>query len=246
MRHLLRELGPFRYILSGYTIAITALIAIVWPTPANAILTYSIFQQGGDVRLDASGSLELPGVAFDTGPFSTCSITIYNKPCYPFIDVARGSLGTYSGPIGSTDSTQSSYAYLLSGPTSFGLGVGAGTVSGEYLSGARTLLCGGCNFRVPTIALEQGIGSGDTITSSVIFRNTTLAALGLYSEGLVGEWTLQPHDGSDPYTAFDKVRVVVSSGGSSGVDVPAPLGFLGVLSAFHWSRKLRKRVEARK
>jgi hypothetical protein len=85
--------------------------------------------------------------------------------------------------------------------------------------------------------------SGGGIELSFIFRNINLSGLGIHSAGLIAEWTLQPQGLGDPYTAFDKVRLVVGNSPNNIPEAPAPLGIMGGLAAFQHSRKLRNRLK---
>jgi len=94
----------------------------------------------------------------------------------------------------------------------------------------------------PRFGIDTGYTPGTSITSAATFNSQTLAGLGFTTTGLLGTWTPQPLDGSDPYTAFDTIQVVISAPPSPSTAVPGPLPLLGAGAAFGWSRRLRKRI----
>jgi len=77
--------------------------------------------------------------------------------------------------------------------------------------------------------------------SEAVFNGKSLADFGITTSGLLGTWTLQPADGSDPYTANDTINLIA---GPPSAAVPGPLPLLGAGAAFGWSRRLRKRIAA--
>ncbi|MFN7900745.1 MAG: hypothetical protein ACK5N0_13995 [Synechococcaceae cyanobacterium] len=94
--------------------------------------------------------------------------------------------------------------------------------------------------------IDSNYISGDPISSSATFNNTTLTGLGFtITSGEIGVWTLQPYGSSDPYTAYDKIKVVLGAPPASPAPVPGPLPLLGVGSAFGFSRRLRRRAARR-
>jgi len=50
--------------LTAAGLVVSALAVATYQPPAKAILTYSIFQEGGDVIVTTSGSLILPDLAY--------------------------------------------------------------------------------------------------------------------------------------------------------------------------------------
>ena len=126
--------------------------------------------------------------------------------------------------------------YRIQGPKSFNgtVGTPADSVSGilTYLLGAAT---------PPVFAIDPGYTPGTPITSTATFNSTTIGGLGFTTTGLLGTWTLQPLDGSDPYTANDTIELVIAAPPSAAV--PGPLPLLGAGAAFGWARRLRKRTQ---
>jgi hypothetical protein len=192
---------------------------------AKAVLTYNIFESGGDVVVQASGSLALP-----------------SSP--PLASVGCGSIdtGLFNGGISSafagicTGTGSLLDAYGVTGPESFD-----GTVdidSGSSTSLLSTLLIGDPDFTSsvfgisPFFAISPGYSSGAPIASSSVFAGQTLASLGFtINSGLIGTWTLAG--------TRDTIQLVL---GSPSASVPGPLPLLGAGAAFGWSRRLRRRI----
>ena len=158
-----------RSILPALPAALALVAAGSWQ-PAQALLTYNIFEtSGGDVVVETSGSLNLGA---STGAVSCTSGFIIS-----------------SAAIICTGPGQTSPVYALSGPSSFN-----GTVfnlSASANSGITTLLNGNSN----SFGIDAGYTSGTPIVSSATISNTTLAGLGFTTTGLIGTWTL--NDGGD-------------------------------------------------
>jgi hypothetical protein len=192
---------------------------------AKAVLTYNIFESGGDVVVQASGSLALP-----------------SSP--PLASVGCGSIATglLNGGI------NSSFAGICTGPGSLLDAYGVtgsesfdGTVSidsGSSTSALSTLLIGdpvfsGSEFGIsPFFAISPRYSSGAPIASSSVFAGQTLAGLGFtINSGLIGTWTLAG--------TGDTIQLVL---GSPSAQVPGPLPLLGAGAAFCWSRRLRRRI----
>jgi len=188
---------------------------------AKAALTYYIFESAGNVEVQAVGSLLLPN---SSQPMSSCGAV----PGGAIISV---SALLCAGPEGSAD------IFNIQGPTSFNGTVGI--LPADTVSGIPTFLVGSQSSKL--FAIDIGYAFGTPITSTATFNSTTLAGLGFTTTGLLGTWTLQPKDGSDPYTANDTIQVVI--GAPPPASVPGPLPLLGAGAAFGWARHLRKRTQ---
>jgi hypothetical protein len=187
---------------------------------AKALLTYYISENAGNVEVQAVGSLLLPNSILT----SDCSL------------VPGGAIISSTAVI-CTGTDRTMNVYLHQGPTSFN-----GTVfisPADSVSGIPTALSGTSGF--PIFAIDPGYTPGTPITSTATFNSTTLGALGFTTTGLLGTWTLQPADGSDPYTANDTIQVVI--GAPPPASVPGSLPLLGAGAAFGWARRLRKRTQ---
>ena len=158
-----------RSILPALPAALAVVAAGSWQ-PAQALLTYNIFEtSGGDVVIETSGSLNLGAPVFNT--FCAGNGFIISQDAY-----------LCTGPL------QTVPAYKLTGPASFN-----GTVFqlASSASGITTYLEGASG----SIAIDPAYVSGTPIVSSATFSNTTLAGLGFTTTGLIGTWTLT--DGGD-------------------------------------------------
>jgi len=182
---------------------------------AKALLTYYISEKAGNVDVQAVGSLLLPNPGFQ----ATCGGVPSGQVSSTFASICTGPTGTVN-------------FYNIQGPASFD-----GTVSiqpADSVSGIPTNLNGGANL----FGIDPGYTPGTPITSAATFNSSTLAGIGFTTTGLLGTWTLQPKDGSDPYTANDTIQVVIGA-----PPVPGPLPLLGAGAAFGWARRLRKRTQ---
>jgi hypothetical protein len=132
---------------------------------AKAVLTYNIFESGGNVVIQASGSLNLTGAA----PASTGSCGISG---------GIGSSFLCTGP----DPGANIPAFRISGPASVGsVFFSANSVSGIYTSfftGPKQLI------------IDSAYVSNAPIVSSATFNGKTLASMGFTTTGLIGTWTL--------------------------------------------------------
>ena len=191
---------------------------------AKAILTYYIFENAGNVEVQAVGSLILPN---STGS-GACGI----DPPGGLIQSATATICT------GVDSDYN--RYKTQGPISFN-----GTVNidpADSATGIPTIQEGASNNQY--FGIDTGYTPGTSVTSTATFNTKTLASIGFTTTGLLGTWTLQPLDGSDPYSAFDTIQVVIGAPPSPSTAVPGPLPLFGAAAAFGWSRRLRKRITA--
>ena len=193
---------------------------------AKAILNFNIFESGGNVIVRTSGSVALPN-SFDAGSSTVPGIW------YPSLGlVATGQASPVAnsiflfkvlGPTSIPGSTDFSPASSVSGiHTSLGVGPLYGALLGSQVLGLNSY-------------------AGGELFSEAVFNGKSLADFGITTSGLLGTWTLQPADGSDPYTANDTINLIA---GSSSAAVPGPLPLFGAITAFGWSRRLRKRIAA--
>lgn len=174
----------------------TASALLLFASPALASVQISIYEAGPDVIAEAVGSLDLSGIADVThcggGPG-----LITDGAIAP----ALGAVCTGSGQ---------GFAYSITGTSSFGAGFGryadesAGPLFG--VNGALGLLA----------------ASGPTINSRSVWRNATLASLGL-KPGQIGAWQLN----GQPIEA---------------TATPGPAGPLAAAVGFGWAKRLRQRI----
>ena len=135
---------------------------------AKAVLTYNIFESGGDVVVQASGSINLTG-ATQTGT-GDC-------PINGFIISAHAAICT-GASVGSTP------LYGIGGPQTFNGNVSIFPASS--LSGLEVAF----NGIDGEFIIDSTYVSNTPIVSSATFTSTTLAGLGFTTTGLIGTWTL--------------------------------------------------------
>ena len=152
------------------------------PGKAEAILTYTIFQSGSDVVVEASGSLDLTG---DNGQFGfSCG--------QPAIIPNEAVICAGPQPVTQTK-------YNITGPIRFNFDPDS-FFEPAITTGTSTAL----NGAFGSITLPPDYVSLSPIVSSTRFSNRTLAELGLTTEGLIGTWNLRDT------TTRDAIQVVVS------------------------------------
>jgi MYXO-CTERM domain-containing protein len=133
---------------------------------AKAVLTYNIFESGGNLVLETSRSLNLT----PTGSTITCGFD--------------GALALTFGVICTgTDKTIETHA--ISGPNSFSAGTND-FFPADSVSGIST----GLDLNSTIFAIENSYVSGTPIVSSATFFGQTLATLGITSFGSLGTWTI--------------------------------------------------------
>lgn len=134
---------------------------------AKAVLTYNIFESGGNVVVQTSGSLNFTGATQDG---------TYSLGKNGLIDSLFGILNT--GPNNS-----SSPAYVISGPKDFN---GDGFADASSASGIMTLI----NASIRAFSIDPTYVSTTPIVSSATFNGQTLVSLGFTTTGLIGTWSL--------------------------------------------------------
>jgi hypothetical protein len=147
-----------------------ALSLLALAQPARAILTYNIYETGGNVVVQASGSLNL------TGATSTSPTSCNND----------GGILSTAAAICTGFDTASASAFLISGPTTFDGSVSAYPASS--VAGIFTAFTGQGGY----FEIDPAYTSGSPIVSSATFNGTSLAGLGFTPglSGLIGTWTL--------------------------------------------------------
>ena len=184
---------------------------------AKAVLTYNIFESGGDVVVQTSGSLNLPLTSIGSAHCGTDGGLLSS-----FAVICTGPQGNLA-------------LYGITGSPSFNNGFVARGV-GSSVSATSTYLVGGSNpLLIPVgFSISFGYISGSPIVSTSTFTGRTLSSLGFtINSGLLGSWTL--NGTGDTIQAFL---------GPPTAAVPGPLPLFGAAAAFGWSRRLRKRIAA--
>jgi hypothetical protein len=193
------------------TAASTAsLLAALHASPAKAVLAYHIYDSSGDLIIETTGSLAIPAPTAET---TFCG--------------ASGALGL-SGAVICTGMDLRSPVYSISGPSSIYLG--GSSLSASSASGLFTSLDGPDRFAISAFYV-----SGEPIVSGAIFKNLSLASLGLPSSGTLATWTLAE--------TGDTIQLII--GEPSANTVPGPLPWIGVTTAFGFSSRLRNRMAQR-
>jgi hypothetical protein len=135
---------------------------------AKAALTYNIFESSGNVVIQTSGNLNLPG-AIPQGSPASCPFPGFLMPYYAVICTGPNEVVNY---------------YAISGTTT--LSSGGTLYEGSSVSGIPTMLSGGGIFGLPATYVSE-----TPIVSSATFANQTLASVGFtISSGLIGSWIL--------------------------------------------------------
>lgn len=198
---------PYGFLAVGAT----AVLAVA--SPAQAVLTYNIYESGSDVIIAATGSLAIGNPVLPGG--IAC--------------IDPGSIISVSASICTGPSGISLPFYAVTGPASFN--DNANLYLASSVSGIATTFSGDPNTFIGTgfVGLPSTYSPGSPLFSSATFGSTTLATLGFTTTGLIGSWTLT--DGGDT------INVVVGP-----TAVPAPLPLLGAGAALSFSRRLRRRV----
>jgi hypothetical protein len=160
---------------------------------ARALLTYNIYESGGNVVVQASGSLNL--TALTSGGLGQCGPSGAIVSSVAAVCTGSNSLYPY---------------YSITGPSSFNGTVNA--LPASSVSGIFTFFNGSVN----EFAIDSSYLSNTPIVGSATFNGTTLAALGFTTtSGLIGTWTL---NGSS-----EKIQVILGSPPPAAVPSPLPL-----------------------
>jgi hypothetical protein len=137
---------------------------------AKAVLNYNIFESGGNVVVQTSGSLDLSGATpqADAG----CGVNGLIKSAFGAI-----CSGVDTGFSGSS-------SYLITGPTSF-IGT-ADILPASSVSGTSTVLFG----LISKFRIDSSYMPNSPIVSSATFNSLALSSLGFTTTGLIGTWTI--------------------------------------------------------
>ncbi len=184
---------------------------------AKAGLVYEILQQGSDVKVNLSGSLQGIGTgsSFSLGGqfFSPTSAAIY-------LNQSAGSTSTLT--------------YDLTGPSNFGSG--SFKLLSSIVASANSALQGNQS----KFYLASSYTQGDPITGSGTLSGQTLSGLGLSAtSGLLASWTFNNNPS-------ETIQVWAGPAAPPPAAVPGPLPLLGAGAAFSCSRRLRSRLRAAK
>jgi hypothetical protein len=139
---------------------IAALLTLA-PQPARAsVLTVDITEQGSDVDVTATGSLDLSGMTYKTSGTSQTSI----GPQFGFLGVGSAP-DAYAADL---------YQGVIGGPLDFGPGSG---IFSYPTSG--TGIPFEINRQQNSITVQSGYASGTAISDTNVYSNATLSSLGI-------------------------------------------------------------------
>jgi hypothetical protein len=161
---------------------------------AKAVLTYNIFESGGNVVVQTNGSLNLTGSQTNGSNYCGSNGAIISSAAV----ICTG-----------TDPGSPRNALRISGPSNFN-----GPVSifpATSVSGMFTVLYGQGN----QLILHPAYISNAPIVSSATFNGTTLAGLGFTTTGLIGTWSLTG--------TSETIKVFIGNPASAAVPGPLPL-----------------------
>jgi hypothetical protein len=179
---------------------VAALFAILAADPARAAYIVTFSEIGPNVVASGSGPINLTGLVFN-GRFGDSAFV---RPV-----IAFEITGPAQGPGGMPFYLLDSYSGA-SGPTNFGSGLStpASSGTGDPVGVDNVQGLGG-------IAVPPGYHSGDPLTDSSTYLNSSFATMGLTPGTYVYRWS------SDSFT------VQVGAPAPSGVPEPASLALLG-------------------
>ena len=136
---------------------------------AKAAMSYNIFESGGNVVIEAAGTLDLTGAS----QIATNTICGADGAIVPSMGLVC------TGPDALTPT------YSITGPNQ--LSTSSGGFVATTISGMFTILWGGNS----EFGISSAYASGNPIISSATFNGQTLASMGFTTTtGLIGTWTL--------------------------------------------------------
>jgi hypothetical protein len=156
--------------LGAARILILLLLAVAVPNPGRAQVTITLLEVGDDVVGTGSGTLNLTALTLLDASFGHLGDII--EPSSALLAMGRDeTLRKYSG---------------ISGPQSWGLHITTPSIIG---SGDPLVIAG---IDPQFLYVPQTYVSGDPLSSSVTFRNTTLAGLGFVRGTYTYTWGIGP------------------------------------------------------
>jgi hypothetical protein len=174
-------------------------------TSAQAAFVMTLTEQGGNVVVNGSGTIDLADLSFST------SLLIINGEIVP----AGGLIVTVPAPFTFADSYTG-----FSGPASFGDEVKTSENSG---SGDAV----GMSAEAPLLLVPQGYVSGNSLSDSATYDNQTFASLGATPGTYVWHWGSRPN--ADSFT-LDIIAPAVPEPSAAPL-LALALGVAGLLAA---------------
>lgn len=197
------------------------LVAGSW-SPAQAILTYYIYESGSDVVVKTSGTLT--GLGTPDATTGACNINSnIATQIYAGFGIACTGASQTDNNVYTLAKTSGNYVWGIPTPDA--------AVTASSTSGFSTYIAGG-----DEVFGISPLYSGGEINTSATFANTSLSALGL------GSYNIGDIVASFQFINNTAETVSVVIGAPPTASVPGPLPVLGAGAAFAWSRRLRSRI----
>jgi len=188
---------------------------------AEAILTYYIFEDAGNLKIQTKGSLNLPT---STGTGAECVGTTGGAFVADGTNFQQICSGQETGTLPALNQ------YSITGPASFTQGAGGSLFPADFTNGIANYV----DALNSKFYISPSYTSGTEIASYAIFTGKSLRNIGLASvtgsPPSLGSWSI----------GSDQINVIV--GAPPADPAPAPLPLLGAAGAFGWSRRLRRRI----
>lgn len=202
--------GPSHSAIKGCCSLALTTCALVCGSPAEAVIELRVDQVGDDVVVTGSGKANVAALTF-----ASTSNAFQNV----LTDVQ-----IYAGPVPSPGGRVDLYDGILTGP----LTISSNPLVTEIPDDAAST---GDLFGMMTspyqLVLPEGYVSDTELSGVSIYRNATLASLGLIPGTATWTW------GTAGDGTFDRLNLVV---------VPGPLPIAGAGMTYGWCRKLRRRA----
>jgi hypothetical protein len=185
-------------------------LLLVQGNPVEAVILLKAEQIGNNVHIIGSGSANLSSLIYQTTDTSFQNV-ITDTQVFAGASIFAGSQVDLYGNILTGPGTISSHSSLTEEPDP--------VLSSGDLFGILT--------DPYTLALPKGYVSTNSLNGTSVYKNKTLALLGL-SPGL-STWTW----GSPGSATFDSINLEV---------VPGPFSLSGAVAAYAWGKRLRKKI----
>lgn len=173
-------------------------------TSAQAAFVMTLTEQGGNVAVNGSGTIDLAGLSFST------LLLVVNGNMVP----SAGSISTVPAPTTFADGYTG-----FSGPASFGPGAATSDNGG---SGDAVGI-----FEATLLVVPQGYASGNSLSDSATYDNQTFASLGAVPGSYVWKWG----SGADADSFTLDIAAPAVPEPSAALLLALPLGVAGLFAA---------------
>jgi len=194
-------------------LAALAVLALGTSHQAKATYIATIDQVGLNVVVTGSGSIDFT------------DLTMLSPAVHSAGGIIQPSIGNIH--IGSSAGADYDGYYGISGPTSFGTGLGGDPNSGSPGGFAGIQNTGG-PFPSPGVIVPLGYVSGTLLSNTMTFDNQTLASIGLTPGTYVWTWGSGPDADSFTLQIGPTTTTAVPEPGSLALLLSALAGFLGL------------------